>query len=127
MFSQQLKKILGLAKKTGDRVIIYDGSNPDDSYVVMDIDTYLNSEKKEKKDFSDKPEPEDNDGAKSLEKSPEKEMEKDLTEEDLTDRINQEISMWKNQNKASDLSEEDKIKKSWQIPSAVKNKAKNIE
>jgi hypothetical protein len=127
MFSEQLKKILELAKKTGDRVIIYDGANPDISYVVMDIDSYINfqeSEKKESKRVINEKEERDE---KIVEKSRENEEEKDLTEEDLTDRINQEISMWKNQNKASDLSEEDKIKKSWQIPPAVKDKAKNIE
>ncbi|MDD2353945.1 MAG: hypothetical protein PHH52_02335 [Patescibacteria group bacterium] len=127
MFSEQLKKILELAKKTGDRVIIYDGANPDISYVVMDIDSYINfqeSEKKESKRVINEKEERDE---KIVEKSRENEEEKDLTEEDLTDRINQEISMWKNQNKASDLSEEDKLKKSWQIPPAVKDKAKNIE
>ncbi len=104
MFSKQLKKILELAKKTGDRVVIFDGANPDNSYVVMHIDRYLEKENKENKDDNE-----------------------NLTEEDLTDKINQEISMWKNQNKAQDLNEEDKVKKSWQIPPAVKDKAHNIE
>ncbi|NCU39509.1 hypothetical protein EOL99_01285 [Candidatus Falkowbacteria bacterium] len=127
MFSEQLKKILELAKKTGDRVIIYDGANPDISYVVMDIDSYINFQESEKKESKRVINEEEKRDEKIVEKSRENEEEKDLTEEDLTDRINQEISMWKNQNKASDLSEEDKLKKSWQIPPAVKDKAKNIE
>jgi len=132
MFPEQLKKILQLIKQTGDRVIIYDGSDPDASYVVMDVSRYLeiassqtinkvtvssdlNFDKpSEKTDFTE-------------EKTENKELEPDLTDEDLTDKINQEISMWKNQDKASALAEEDKVKKSWQIPPAVKNKAHNIE
>ena len=120
MFPEQLKKILQLIKQTGDRVIIYDGANPDDSYVVMDVNHYLKTvtmnphKNSEKDDF--------------IEEKKEKTAPKsDLTDEDLTDKINQEISMWKNQDKASALSEEDKVKKSWQIPPAVKNKAHNIE
>ncbi|MDI3496317.1 MAG: hypothetical protein PWQ35_338 [Patescibacteria group bacterium] len=127
MFSPQLKKILELAKKTGDRVIIYDGANPDTSYVVQDIDTYLSSLETEKKGPIQTIDKREKVIIKNEEKSEENEEEKDLTEEDLTDRINQEISMWKNQTKAADLSEEDKLKKSWQIPPAVMNKAKNIE
>jgi len=120
MFPEQLKKILQLAKQTGDRVIIYDGSSPDDSYVVMDINHYLKTfdfnepKNHEKKDFTQ-------------EKMENLEIKSDLTDEDLTDKINQEISMWKNQDKVSPPSEEDKVKKSWQIPPAVKNKAHNIE
>jgi len=135
MFSNQLRKILELAKKTGDRVVIFDGNDPENSYVISGIDSYLKEDRNEEKvdikrnHLSD----EDDDLIKQLETSKEpvftseKENQESLTEEDLTDRINQEISMWKNQNKSSDLSEEDKVKKSWKIPPAVKNKAHNIE
>ena len=135
MFSKRLRKILELAKKTGDRVVIFDGGDPDNSYVISSIDRYLNDEEKggdsdNKKNDSDNA---NDDLVKQLENSEEpidtgeKENQESLTEEDLTDRINQEISMWKNQNKSTDLSEEDKVKKSWKIPPAVKNKAHNIE
>ncbi len=50
-----------------------------------------------------------------------------LTEEDLTDKINREISMWKNREDSSYLEEENKPRKTWQIPPQVKNNAKNIE
>jgi len=120
MFSEQLKKILQLIKQTGDRVIIYDGSSPDDSYVVMDVNHYLKTVDLNLDKNTEK--------VDNIEEKKEKvEKEPDLTDEDLTDKINQEISMWKNQDKASTLSEEDKVKKSWQIPPAVKNKAYNIE
>lgn len=139
MFSKRLRKILDLAKKTGDRVVIFDGSDSENSYVISSIDRYLDSEDKvenkneevenKKKGLADANE----DLVRQLENSEdpifsgEKENRESLTEEDLTDRINQEISIWKNQNKSSDLSEEDKVKKSWKIPPAVKNKAHDIE
>ena len=110
--SDQFKKIIELIKKTGDKVIVFDSNNPDDSYVVMDFDRYIkNSAEIEKKpDFI-----------------PKKEEIKNLTEEDLTDKINREISMWKNDKNAEALSEEDKVKKNWQIPPAAKNNAHNIK
>ncbi len=143
MFPEQLKKILQLIKRTGDRVIIFDGANPDDSYVIMDVDSYADGVYSDEGDdgccgnCSDGCCHEEGDeiiaeaSAPEEEKKPEIIEEKtentNLTEEDLTDRINQEISMWKNQDNAQSLSEEDKVKKSWQIPPAVKDKAKNIE
>lgn len=133
MFSEQLKKILNLIKQTGDRVIIFDGANPDDSYVIMDINRYLESApaSTEVKPVSLAAAPVSSEvepvSPEKVEISPENKKETDLTEEDLTDKINREISMWKNQDKAQSLSEEDKVKKSWQIPPAVKDKAHNIE
>ena len=80
MFPEQLKKILQLIKQTGDRVIIYDGANPDDPYVVMDVNHYLKTvtlnphKNSEKDDF--------------IEEKKEKTAPKsDLTDEDLTDKI----------------------------------------
>ena len=49
-----------------------------------------------------------------------------MTEEDLTDKINREISMWKNQEDVPDPSEDNKPKKAWQIPGNVKDKAQEI-
>lgn len=111
MFPEQLKKILDLVNRTGDRVVIYDAASPDTSYVVMNLDAYeglLGAPKKSpttvKNDVKD-----------------------DLTEEDLTDRINREISVWKNQENPVFLSEEEKSKKPWRIPKEVKQKAKELE
>lgn len=123
MFPEQLKKILQLIKQTGDRVIIFDSASPDDSYVITDINRYLEGQPEVKTLVSPKVE----ESQKKEENTTEKVESGNLTEEDLTDRINREISMWKNQDKAQSLDEEDKVKKSWQIPPAVKNKAHNIE
>ena len=110
--SEQFKKIIELIKKTGDKVIVFDDSNPENTYVVMDFDRYIKStgEIEKKPDFIAK-----------------KEISENLTGEDLTDKINREISMWKNQENAPVLSEEDKAKNNWRIPPAVKNHAHNIE
>ena len=121
MFPEQLKKILNLIKKTGDRVVVFDANEPESSYVIMDFDRYAdmnpNSEKVEK---TEKKEiiTENNDlGAKT----------ENLTEEDLTDKINREISVWKNSKIAPSLAEDDKPKKAWSIPPQVKNKAQEVE
>jgi hypothetical protein len=126
MFPEQLKKILNFVKKTGDRVVIFDASAPDDSFVVMDFDSYsqsgnegitkaVNSEIIGKNTVSEP----------DL-KVPE-EKAKNLTEEDLTDKINREISMWKNRDDLSFSTEENKPKKAWSIPPQVKEKAQGVE
>jgi PHD/YefM family antitoxin component YafN of YafNO toxin-antitoxin module len=115
MFPEQFKKILNLIKKTGDRVIIFDPNEPDNSYVVMDLDKYaslVNAEELVKKH------PVAENSAPVTE---------NLTEEDLTDKINREILMWKNQKNASYLGEENKPKKPWQIPAQIKEKAQGVE
>jgi hypothetical protein len=122
MFPEQLKKILNLIKKTGDRVVIFDPSSPESSYVVMDIDRYADMVLGGKISPA---EPEKNElNPINKEISEEKE---NLTEEDLTDKINREISMWKNRENAPCLDEEIKPKKAWSIPPQVKNKAQEIE
>ncbi|HZJ41078.1 MAG TPA: hypothetical protein VFD16_02340 [Candidatus Saccharimonadales bacterium] len=119
--SEQFKKIIELIKQTGDKVIVFDAASPDSAYVVMDFDSY--SQANGQKVLVDK--------APESQKTPnftaEKTKAENLTEEDLTDKINREISMWKNQENAPVLSEEDKVKKNWKIPPAVKNNAHNIE
>jgi len=126
-----LKKILNLIKKTGDRVIIFDPSAPDNSYVLMDLDCYtaLVDEKELVKPHPVMTTPEKSGPAVSA--KPEntqvlKEKE-NLTEEDLTDKINREILMWKNQDNVPYLGDENKPKKPWQIPSQVKEKAQGVE
>lgn len=125
MFPEQLKKILNLIKKTGDKVVIFDASEPDNSYVVMDFNRYetMIGEKTEETNtasLSEKTElsPVNSDlNTKS----------ENLTEEDLTDKINREISIWKNSKNAPSLAEEDKPKKVWSIPPQIKDKAQEIE
>lgn len=40
--SKQLKQVINLSKKTGDRIIVFDNSEPDDSFVVMTLNQYEN-------------------------------------------------------------------------------------
>jgi|GEM_PF-366915 len=154
MFGDQLKKILNLIKKTGDRVIVYDPSAPDDSYVILDFDRYskmINDEKvKEEMIKIHEPVKLRKEAIKEIEESLSKldELDKNLakdsvkpvdlivketpkaenlTEDDLTDKINREISMWKNRDDSAFLAEENKPKKVWQIPPQAKNNAQKIE
>ena len=131
MFPEQLKKILNLIKKTGDRVIIFDGSAPEDSYVIMDFDKYAETAGSKSENKVAASVPISNPGKPDLDKlSPDKPENSgnsakndNLTEEDLTDKINREILMWKNQDNVPYLGDENKPKKPWQIPSQVKEKA----
>ncbi len=109
MLPEQLKKILKLIKKTGDRVIIFDANFPEDSFVVMGLDRYT--------------EMTDND--ESVKSGPVEPA--NLTEGDLTDKINREISMWKNQKNENELGEESGPGKTWKIPPKVVDNAENIE
>ncbi len=124
MFPEQLKKILNLIKTTGDRVILFDHNTPDESYVLMDLNNYAGLVENK---VLTQPHP-----VASVAPEMAKEKEKtsileNLTEEDLTDKINREISMWKNRENSPYLGEENKTKKPWQIPSQVKEKAQEVE
>jgi len=134
MFPEQLKKILNFVKKTGDRVILFDANTPDDSFVVMDFEAYASSfSNKELKSVDssasikpDAPLIVENPVANNSEISLNISKKENLTEEDLTDRINREISLWKNQGNIVD-SEGEKPRKAWQIPPKVKDKAQEVE
>jgi hypothetical protein len=45
----RLKKVLKLAKKTGDRIVVFDNDEPESSYVVMDLQEYEGLWEKNKK------------------------------------------------------------------------------
>ena len=66
----QLQKIINLIKKTGDRIIIFDNANADNSYVIMDYNEY-------EKLIIDKSEV------------------RGLTKNELLDKINRDIAIWK--------------------------------
>lgn len=38
--SKQLKQVINLSKKTGDKIIVFDNSEPEDSFVVMPLNQY---------------------------------------------------------------------------------------
>ncbi|MCK5211661.1 hypothetical protein KAJ89_03095 [Candidatus Parcubacteria bacterium] len=68
----QLKKAINIARKTGDRLIVYDLSRGDSAFVVMSLDEYekLVTEKSEVRG---------------------------LTEDELLDKINRDIAIWKSE------------------------------
>ena len=66
----QLQKAINLAKKTGDKLIIYDIAKPDNTYVIMSLNQYedIVAEKSEVRG---------------------------LTEKELIDKINRDVAIWK--------------------------------
>ena len=66
----QLQKAINLAKKTGDKLIIYDITKPDNTYVIMSLNQYEDI---------------------VVEKS----EVRGLTEEELIDKINRDVAIWK--------------------------------
>ncbi len=106
---EQLKKALRLARKTNDAIIFFDAETPEDSFAIVDLDRYeemVNHATLDKKEAVYKP---------------------NLTDEDLADKINREISTWKNEDNAEYLAEESKARKNWNIPPQVKDKAENTK
>lgn len=112
----QLQKVLNLVRKTGDKIVVFDNENPDNAYVVMNIDEY------EKILLG-------------------KNKVKGLTENQLLDKINGDIAIWKSENDFEDPSDSDssffdslpdeekvekKGKKGWSIPADIKESAEEI-
>jgi hypothetical protein len=114
MFPEQLKKILKLIKRTGDKVVIYSENDPDSSFVLMDIVGYENLLNK-------------NIDSQNTENTTPVSNNLDLTADDLTDRINCDISTWKNQENGQYLDEESKSRNPWAIPVKIKNGAQKVE
>ncbi|MDP2709253.1 MAG: hypothetical protein Q8O93_04400 [bacterium] len=75
----QLQKAINLAKKTGDRLIVFDSSKPENVFVVMSLKDYENL---------------------ILGKS----EVRGLTEDELLDKINRDIAIWKSEQIAEDNS-----------------------
>ena len=123
MISKELKKILNLVKKTGDRVVVYDAQEGEETFVLMGFDSY-------EKMISGEPKLEEKTNDLLVKNEIEDLKIKDLTEEDLTDKINREISLWKNQENPSFVAGDQKMEKPvkpWSIPPQVKEKAKEVE
>ncbi|MDD4271508.1 MAG: hypothetical protein PHF50_01745 [Patescibacteria group bacterium] len=116
----QLQKAINLAKKTGDKLIVFDSSKPDNMFVVMSLKDYENL---------------------VLGKS----EVRGLTEDELLDKINRDIAIWKSDQEeaqnfemipdyfrelpAKEESSEKAMKKagkSWTIPSRRKINAEEI-
>ena len=77
----QLSKAINLAKKTGDRLIVFDSAKPDSVFVVMSLKDYENL---------------------VLGKS----EVRGLTEDKLLDKINRDIAIWKSDHDSEENEEE---------------------
>jgi hypothetical protein len=118
----QLQKAINLAKKTGDKLIVFDSSKPDNVYVILSLKDYENL---------------------GLGKS----EVRGLTEDELLDKINRDIAIWKSDQTLdkdagddldffADLPNSEEMKKaeekiikkakSWSIPSMRKKNAEEI-
>lgn len=110
MFSESLKKIISLVARTGDGLVLYNDLEPEQTAVVLGLEKYEDLVKGRIKDNDVK-----------LARN------NDLTSEELTDRINGDISTWKNQENAPYLAEESKNRNPWAIPSQVKDGAEEVK
>jgi hypothetical protein len=68
----QLQKAILLARKTGDKLIVFDSSNPEAAYVIMTLDQYERIAENQTKITG-------------------------LTEQELLDKINRDIAIWKSE------------------------------
>ena len=88
--SDKLKRIISLAKKTGDRIVVFDNSAPDNSFVVMGLDQY-----EEMWGLNDEVDNNIQEKQSSYQQIANKPA---LTEEKITDRIDNSDKMWKTDN-----------------------------
>ncbi|MFA4942737.1 MAG: hypothetical protein WC564_03825 [Patescibacteria group bacterium] len=114
--SNKLQQVMRLARKTGDRIVVFDNSEPDESFVVMPLQEY--------EDFlglSDK------NGENS-----------NLTEEKIADKIENSDSnkIWQNNHgfpkeniysSGQILKNRYKGNNNWNIPKSVKEAALDVE
>jgi hypothetical protein len=70
--NEQLQKVINLIKKTGDRLIVFDRAKPDETFVIMGLKDYENIAI----------------GRSDV---------RGLTEDELLDRINRDIAIWKSE------------------------------
>ena len=104
--SNQLQKAIKLAKKTGDRLIIFDSGKTDNAYVVMSLDEY------EKLIV----------GGSEV---------RGLTEDELLDKINRDIAIWKSEQdfdtrKAADFSRNDKTAETYDYSELTENEERQV-
>lgn len=115
---EQFKRIIKLIKRTGDKLIVLDSNEPENAYAVMGLDEYEKI----------------NDNHGGL---------KGLTEDEMIDKINRDIALWKNHSDDEDIVDnndkellkndeiivdesEKKPKKSWSIPNERKQEADEV-
>lgn len=86
--SQELKKVIKLVKKTGDRIIVFDPEEGEENFVVLPWEEY-------EKLLGDRGFPVQN-------QTSERNV-KNLTENELIDKINRDIAAWKTENEDKKL------------------------
>lgn len=110
----QLQKAIDLVKKTGDKIIIFDSINSNSAYAIMSLKDYENLVL----------------GRSEV---------RGLTEDELLDKINRDIAIWKSSqdedeylgeekmnNETNSENQEKKIAKVWSIPKDIKENAEEI-
>ncbi|HMB66075.1 MAG TPA: hypothetical protein VKO42_04315 [Patescibacteria group bacterium] len=81
--SQELKKVIKMVKETGDRIVVFDPEESGDNFVVLPLEEY-----EKLAPFS---------RSKEEDISPDLKV-KNLTENELIDKINRDIAAWKSEN-----------------------------
>jgi len=140
--SNQLQKILQLAKKTGDRIVAFDNNQPENSFVVLSIEQYeeilgLNNghgynghnTNNNQNHFAANY----NSGENQRYQQPS--SEKTLTEDSNVGKINNSEKMWRNDKNFQDDNVyssgqvlKNKFKtNNWQIPNSIKEAAEKEE
>ena len=122
--SNQLRRVIKLAKKTGDRIVVFDNNEPEESFVVMGLDEYESM--LGLGEVSEPAEP------SSYQQIANKSA---LTEEKNTDRLDGSDKMWqedKNFHKENIYSSGQVLKNrfknnNWQIPNSIKKVAEEVE
>lgn len=110
----QLQKAIDLVKKTGDKIIIFESINSNNAYVIVGLKDYENLVL----------------GRSEV---------RGLTEDELLDKINRDIAIWKSSQNENDFTGEEKIKnpeneinqdkkitKAWSIPKDIKENAEEV-
>lgn len=104
----RLQKLIQLIRQTGDRIVVFDNSAPDDSYVIMAASDYEKMVAEAR-------------GVKGL------------TEDELIDKINQDITVWKTERSGtpgfSDFPKENakpKASSAWAIPESRRREAREF-
>ena len=107
----QLQRAINLSKKTGDKLIIFDSAKAEEACVVLPLEDYENLVLKMSEI-------------------------KNLTEDELLDKVNCDIAIWKNESEIEEKKEDSdwaaddqlnkKTEKSWSIPSARKKNAEDV-
>lgn len=103
------KRLTKLVKDTGDKIIVYDSNAPEEAVVIIGLDKYeqfLTAQDLSQTNLVKE--------SQNLIKKPL--VKDDLTEEVLTDIINCNISVYKNQERAPYLAEESEARCPWPLP-----------